>query len=88
MDLWIHLRTFDCTFLHFPKNSQIRWTEKPVKNKQLWQSLNIISKAHNIDWKWVKGHSGHLENERADQLANIAIDSASYYTPKRNILLH
>ena len=51
--------------------------KKPVKNKELWQNLNTISKSHNIDWRWVKGHSGHPENERADQLANIAIDSAS-----------
>ena len=50
--------------------------KKPVKNKELWQSLNSISKLHTIHWKWVKGHSGHPENERADQLANIAIDNS------------
>ena len=50
--------------------------KKPVKNKELWQALNTISKNHNIDWQWVKGHSGHPENERADELANIAIDES------------
>ena len=48
--------------------------KKPVKNKDLWIKLDSLSKKHIIDWKWVKGHSGHLYNERADQLANEAIE--------------
>lgn len=48
--------------------------KKPVKNIDLWQRLDAATQAHDIDWHWVKGHSGHLENERADELANQAID--------------
>jgi len=48
--------------------------KKPVKNKDLWMQLDELSKQHQIKWKWIKGHSGHPENERADTLANLAID--------------
>ncbi|HHL19087.1 MAG TPA: ribonuclease HI [Thiothrix sp.] len=48
--------------------------KKPVKNKELWQQLDKIASQHDIEWKWVKGHSGHVDNERADRLANRAID--------------
>ena len=48
--------------------------KKPVKNKELWQELDKLSSKHQIDWKWVRGHTGHAGNERADQLANNAID--------------
>ena len=48
--------------------------KKPVKNKNLWQALDELSKMHEINWKWVKGHSGHRENEIADALANKGID--------------
>ena len=47
---------------------------KPVKNKDLWQRLDKARAAHDIEWQWVKGHSGHKENERVDALANKAID--------------
>ena len=47
---------------------------KPVKNVDLWQRLDAATLAHDIDWAWVKGHSGHPENEQADALANKAID--------------
>jgi len=47
---------------------------KPVKNVELWQLLESVSAQHSIEWNWVKGHSGHRENEQADQLANQAID--------------
>ncbi|SEA99307.1 ribonuclease HI [Thiothrix caldifontis] len=47
---------------------------KPVKNQELWQRLDTATTQHRIDWRWVKGHSGHAENERVDQLANKAID--------------
>jgi len=48
--------------------------KKPVKNQDLWERLEAASRKHTIHWKWIKGHSGHPENERADQLANRAID--------------
>jgi ribonuclease HI len=43
--------------------------KKPVKNVDLWQRLEAAASAHQIDWLWVRGHDGHAENERADQLA-------------------
>ena len=46
--------------------------KKPVKNAELWQELLDAAAPHTIDWKWVKGHAGHPENERADQLACAA----------------
>ena len=49
-------------------------TGKPVKNKELWQRLDTARTGHQIDWQWVKGHSGHAENERVDALANRGID--------------
>ncbi len=48
--------------------------KKPVKNQELWQRLEKATEKHKIHWKWVKGHSGHAENERVDLLANHAID--------------
>jgi ribonuclease HI len=47
---------------------------KPVKNVDLWQRLDSVCQKHEIDWQWVRGHTGHPENEMADQLANQAID--------------
>ena len=47
--------------------------KKSVKNQVFWKELEIETKRHEIKWEWVKGHSGHPENERADELANIAI---------------
>ena len=49
--------------------------KKPVKNQDLWQALDHESSRHEIDWCWVKGHSGHPENERADRLANLGMDT-------------
>ena len=48
--------------------------KKPVKNIDLWQRLDKAREIHNIEWVWVKGHSGHIENEIADELANQGID--------------
>jgi len=45
----------------------------PVKNADLWQQLDQLIAGHSIDWRWVKGHSGHPENELADQLANRGV---------------
>jgi ribonuclease HI len=47
---------------------------KPIKNQPLWEALAAESKLHQIEWHWVKGHSGHPENERVDALARAAID--------------
>lgn len=47
--------------------------KKPVKNQDLWERLDSAISPHNITWKWVRGHDGHAENERVDQLAVAAI---------------
>jgi ribonuclease HI len=47
---------------------------KPVKNQALWERLDQAIAPHKVEWHWVKGHSGHPENERVDELANLAID--------------
>ena len=47
--------------------------KKPVKNVDLWQRLERAIETHDVHWHWVKGHSGHAENERADELARLAI---------------
>ncbi len=47
---------------------------KPVKNADLWQALLAATARHHIDWRWVKAHNGHADNERADALANAAVD--------------
>lgn len=49
-------------------------SRQPVKNVDLWQRLDAATQGHKIDWHWVKGHNGHAENERADELANEAIN--------------
>lgn len=48
--------------------------KKPVKNQDLWQALDSVMGSHDIEWHWVKGHSGHRGNEIADQLANRGIE--------------
>ena len=47
--------------------------KKPVKNADLWRELDALAAKHEIEWHWVKGHAGHVENERADRLANKGI---------------
>jgi ribonuclease HI len=47
--------------------------KKPVKNEDLWRALDTAMAGHDITWRWVAGHSGHVENERADFLARTAI---------------
>ncbi len=47
---------------------------RPVKNAELWQRLEELASRHRVRWRWVRGHAGHPENERADALANRAID--------------
>jgi ribonuclease HI len=55
---------------------------KPVKNVDLWQRLDAAMAAHRIEWRWVRGHSGHPENERADRLAVAAMQP---FMPRRPI---
>ncbi|HUN11628.1 MAG TPA: ribonuclease HI [Rhabdaerophilum sp.] len=47
--------------------------KKPVKNIDLWQALDEAVQRHHVEWRWIKGHAGHAENERADELARAAI---------------
>jgi ribonuclease HI len=62
------------TWIHgWKKNGWKTSDKKPVKNVDLWQRLDTALKTHKIDWIWVKGHNGHIENERADALARGAI---------------
>jgi len=49
--------------------------KKPVKNRDLWEQLDVATERHSIEWRWVKGHSGVPGNERVDALANAAIDA-------------
>jgi ribonuclease HI len=48
--------------------------KKAVKNRDLWQQLDAAAAVHQVDWRWVRGHSGNAGNERVDRLANAAID--------------
>ena len=50
--------------------------KKPVKNVDLWQRLEAVAGIHSIEWIWVKGHAGHPENERADELARTGVEEA------------
>ena len=60
--------------INWKRNGWKTASKKPVKNKDLWQRLDILVKKNKVDWKWVKGHSGNPGNERADQLANKGIE--------------
>jgi ribonuclease HI len=54
--------------------------KKPVKNVELWQRLDAALKPHEVRWHWIKGHAGHAENERADQLAREGVAMARLKT--------
>ncbi len=60
---------------NWKRNNWKTAAKKPVKNQDLWQALDAALSTHEVDWQWVKGHSGHLENERVDALANAAMDA-------------
>ena len=49
--------------------------KKPVKNQDLWETLDALARVHELEWHWVKGHAGNVGNERVDALANRAIDA-------------
>jgi len=65
MQSWIH---------GWKRNGWKTSDKKPVKNADLWQQLDALAAKFSVSWHWVKGHAGHPENERADQLANQGID--------------
>jgi ribonuclease HI len=60
------------------KNGWKTADKKPVKNEDLWRELDVLCAKHDLQWRWVRGHSGHPENERADALARGAIPGGSY----------
>ncbi len=62
---WIH---------NWKRNGWKTAARKPVKNADLWQQLDALVQKHDVRWEWVRGHSGHPENERADELANQGIE--------------
>ncbi len=59
---------------NWKRNNWRTAAKKPVKNQDLWQALDEALKPHDVTWAWVKGHAGHDENERVDELANLAMD--------------
>jgi len=61
---WIH---------GWKKNGWKNAGKKPVANQELWQELDRLAATHDVRWEWVRGHAGHVENERADELARKAI---------------
>ena len=75
-------RVVICTDSQYVKNGMKKWihgwkrngwktaAKQPVKNAELWQRLDELAAQHQIEWQWVRGHTGHPENERADELAN------------------
>ncbi len=84
-DLEVHLYT-DSEYLRkgilewmpqWKKNNWKTAANKPVKNKDLWEVLDHLNQKNKVQWHWIKGHAGHAENERADQLARIAIEKHS-----------
>ncbi len=61
--------------VNWKRNGWRTSSRQPVKNRDLWERLDALQQNHDIEWHWVKGHSGHPENERADREANKAIDA-------------
>jgi ribonuclease HI len=60
---------------NWKKNGWKTAAKKAVKNQDLWEQLDQQTSRHDVQWQWVKGHSGHAENERADALANQGMDT-------------
>jgi ribonuclease HI len=61
-------------------------SKKPVKNKDLWQQLDTVTQKHQVSWHWVKGHAGHPENERCDDLARTAAEGTNLLVDEGYIL--
>jgi ribonuclease HI len=67
------------TWIHDWKKRKWRTADKkPVKNEDLWKRLDELAAEHEIEWLWVRGHSGHAGNERADELANLGAEGESH----------
>ncbi len=63
------------TWIHgWKRNGWRTANKKPVKNEDLWHRIDAENTRHQVTWKWVKGHAGHAENERADELARAGMD--------------
>jgi ribonuclease HI len=60
---------------NWKKNGWKTKAKGPVKNADLWQELDEAARKHEVEWRWIKGHAGHVENERADVLANRGAES-------------
>ncbi|SDS39940.1 RNase HI [Halopseudomonas xinjiangensis] len=58
--------------------------KQPVKNADLWQKLDVLANQHEVEWRWVRGHSGHVENELADELANLGVAKVLAEKDKQN----
>ncbi|MCY0094175.1 ribonuclease HI [Hoeflea ulvae] len=65
------------------KNGWKTAAKKPVKNAELWQALDQANQRHKVKWHWVKGHDGHAENERADELARAGMEPFKSKTAPR-----
>ncbi len=72
----VYVRDGVTKWIHgWKKNGWRTAAKKPVKNEDLWRRLDAAASKHQVRWEWVKGHAGHPENERADQLAREAIST-------------
>ncbi|MEM1378548.1 MAG: ribonuclease HI [Pseudomonadota bacterium] len=78
IDLWTdssYVKDGISGWIHgWKKNGWRTASKKPVKNAELWQELDALTAAHNVEWHWLKGHAGHPENERADELAREGME--------------
>ncbi|MGH7034765.1 MAG: ribonuclease HI [Stellaceae bacterium] len=73
----MYLRDGITRYIHnWKRNGWKTASKKPVKNIDLWQRLEAAIERHRVEWHWVRGHSGHPENERADALARQGIEQA------------
>ena len=73
----VYVRDGVSRWIHgWKKNGWRTADKKPVKNAELWQRLDDALKPHEVRWHWIKGHAGHAENERADQLAREGVAMA------------
>jgi ribonuclease HI len=69
-----YVRNGIMSWIHgWKKNGWKTADKKPVKNAELWQELDELRAKHHVTWHWLKGHAGHPENERADELARLAM---------------
>jgi Ribonuclease HI len=75
-----YLRNGITNWIHgWKKNGWKTANKQPVKNVDLWQRLDELVKSHHIEWIWVKGHAGHIENERCDIIAKTQAESPSLH---------